>query len=89
VGRPNKLRGLAAARGKSEEWYLEFVVVPTVNKHGQDGAAGEFGVSQSTVSSWLKDKYVLRPMWMKKATPEEVRRIDQLVTQVKQEKQTS
>lgn len=75
----NKLALLAEARGKPEEWYIDHVVVPLVNTYGQANAARQLGVSQATVSGWLKGKYVRRPMWLKAMTAEDRASIERVV----------
>ncbi len=74
----NKLKQLADVRGVTEEWYIDHIVVPMVNTHGQQEAARQLGVSQAAVSGWLKDKYTPHVWWLKAATPEETRRINEL-----------
>lgn len=77
-----KLEKLAFERGTPLDW----IIPPLANKFGVTGAAKELGLAPSTISKWLKDNnYICRPMWMEKATPEETRRIDALVTRFKQE----
>lgn len=71
-----KLEKLAEARGKPVEWFVDWVIVPEVNIKGQAKAARELGVSQASISGWLKDYgYVSRKFWQKDATPEEKRQI--------------
>lgn len=87
MARRDRLKELAAERGVSEEWYLDSIVVPMVNTHGQKGAADQLGVSQVSVSRWLKGKYTPRMMWLKSATPEEVAQISALAAKIKRREQ--
>lgn len=85
MARPNKLHELAKARGQSVEWYIDYIVVPMVNTHGQAGAARQIGVSQATVSGWLKNLYVPHVWWLKAMTPEDKESIEQAVARHQQE----
>lgn len=67
MARRDRLQELAAERGVTTEWYIKHIVVPMVNVKGQGETARELGVSQATVSRWLKGKFVLIPMWMQKS----------------------
>lgn len=81
MGRRFKLKELAAARGVSEEWYIDHIVVPKCNSRGQQATALELGVSQATISEWLRDKYVNHPFWMKKMSEKDRKSIDRVVAQ--------
>ena len=87
MGRPNKLHQLAEARGVTPEWYIDWVVVPMVNTHGQAEAARKLHVSQGTVSSWLKEHYVLQPMWLKKMPPKDKASIDRVVARHREQQE--
>jgi len=66
--RPNKIEEIAKQRGKP----AELIVLPLVNNGGQSLAADKLGVSQATVSDWLRDNgYVSRTYWQKGVTPQE------------------
>lgn len=82
-----KLEKLAEARGVTVEWYIDSIVVPMVNTHGQQETARKLGVTQASVSNWLKGKYTPRMMWLKSATPEEVAQISALAAKVKRREQ--
>lgn len=71
--RPNKIEEVAKQRGKP----ADSIVLPLVNKGGQKLAAYHLGVTQSTVSDWLRDNgYVSRIFWQKATTPQECADID-------------
>lgn len=50
---------------------LDAVIPALVNQHGQKDAAAALGVSQYTISTWLKEHgYVQVVRYVKAATPE-------------------
>jgi len=79
MAKKDKLKALAEARGVKVEWYIDHVVVPMVNTHGQGEAARQLGVSQAAVSGWLKDRYVPHVWWLKAMSPEDRISIDAAV----------
>jgi len=85
MARPNKLQELAEARGVTVEWYIDYVVVPMCNTHGQQEAARQLGVSAASVSGWLKDRYVPHVWWLKAMTPADKESIEQAVARHQQE----
>lgn len=73
MSRPNKIEEIAKERGKP----ADSIVLPLVNKGGQKLAAHHLGVTQSTVSDWLRDNdYASITYWTKKITPQERADID-------------
>lgn len=73
MGRKDSLELIEKERGKP----MELIIPPLVNRGGQALAAEKLGVSQATISKWLKDHgYVARTSWMKQTTPQEATDIE-------------
>lgn len=61
----NKLKEIERERGKP----LDRIIPPLVDQYGQEETARQLGVSQPTISEWLKDnQYVPITLWVKAAT---------------------
>jgi hypothetical protein len=68
MARRNKLLEIEQVRGKP----LDRIIPELVNRYGQLGAALELGVTQTTISRWLKDHhYVQLITYVKDITPKE------------------
>lgn len=73
MGRKNSLEQIEKEKGKP----LDRIIPLLVNRGGQVLAAEKLGVSQATISKWLKDHgYESITIWQKKVTPEEVADIE-------------
>jgi DNA-binding transcriptional regulator YdaS (Cro superfamily) len=76
-----KLLKIEEVRGKP----LDRIIPPLVNKGGQAEAARDLGVSQATISQWLKDNhYVQLVTYVKDITPEERAEIAHVVKQLEE-----
>lgn len=64
MARPYRIKELEREHGD-----LHCVIPKLVNELGQSGAAHELGVSQATISQWLRlNGYVKREKWVRGAT---------------------
>ena len=79
MARKNKFKELENTRGKP----LDRIIPELVNQHGQIGAARELGMSQASISEWLKDNhYVKLITYVKDVTPQERTDIERAVASI-------
>jgi len=72
MAKKDRLKELEVQKGN-----LERLIPPLVNRGGQKLAAEKLGVSQATISKWLKDhRYVASTIWQKQTTPSDMADIE-------------